>query len=136
MQIHFCTVKLPTQIFRMDRRTVRIVRQWHKLTQEQLVDAAAARAGNRRKLAKVVGIDHDYLYRYATGRAGMKFDATVALLAYLGWLADDATPSDAPQSSPGSEAKEAARALIAASDELAAAAERLLGRAAVRASSA
>lgn len=94
------------------------------------MDAAAARAGNRRKLAKAVGIDHDYLYRYATGRAGMKFDATVVLLAYMGWLGETAT--GASRSAARAPEEVAALALVEASDALRRAAAELRGQAAPR----
>lgn len=56
------------------------------LTQEELIDAAVAKAGNRRKLSKALGLDYNYLTRWRSGEVGIKFETTVALLEYVGWL--------------------------------------------------
>lgn len=58
-----------------------------RLTQDELVEAALAKAGgNKRRLSREAGLDYDYVLRWSSGGTGFKFDTTIALLDYLGWL--------------------------------------------------
>lgn len=70
-----------------------------KLTQDELVEAALAKAeGNKRRLSRETGLDYDYVLRWSAGGTGFKFDTTIALLEYLGWLrvAEPADSSTTP----------------------------------------
>lgn len=74
--------------------------RWSDLTQQELVNEAARKAGSVRKLGLKLGIPADSLYRWRKdphqdGYAGMKFDATIALLAYVGWLDEASQPAPA-----------------------------------------
>lgn len=112
------------------------------VTQEQLLEAALARAGgNKRRLSRETGLPYDYVQRWTAGGTGMRADAAIALLEYVGWLrvgeeagpdrghsggASEASTTPAP---PGSvPAEVAAQALADAAEALLETARGLSGR--------